>query len=283
MFVNMTTYIRQKNTLNILDAVENNKDYFGNSFLLLLNKRAKKSTLNEMNEIYLLDNPFFDRYAFVGVFQVNLKIWEKNVIPLTQLGLYNAFRDRLTSSDFFYQEKLKDKIKKFRSEHKTCIVETFFDEDYNIIDEKEYDELKEIDRSSSRVRELLHDEDLSNLTIENKKNKITPVDPLINSLDMLKIFAELLSDESVDPKELSQDLKKTISGIENKMEVFKEDENNSYSLETQWCVRVYGALENGISYAKYFENKQKANAFYREILKANSMSKVQSSMICVMP
>lgn len=282
MLKNMNAYIRQKHTLNIKDAIESNKDYFGNKFLSSLNKTAKRATLIEMEDIYLLDNPFYDRYAFVGIFQVDLKNWEKNAIPLTQLGLYNAFKDRITSSPYFYEGLLKEKIHNFKKKQKTKIIESFLNGNYDIIEEKEYKELKEVDRTTNKVKDINYD-NVKNLTTENNKAKSTEVTPIISTFDILKIFSDLIEDEKFNKETFSQELKRTISKIDNKLEVFKDDEINSYSVERQWCVRVYGALENGISYAKWFSSKQEAHAFFREIQKTQSMSRVQSNMICLIP
>ncbi len=278
----MNANIRQKHTLNIQDAIDNNKDYFGNKFLSSLQKTAKRSTLIEMEDIYLLENPFFDRYAFVGLFQVDLKNWEKNAIPLTQLGLYNAFKDRIISSPHFYDGLLKDKINSFKKKHKTKIIETYLNGNYDIIDYKEYQELKDVDRSINKIKDFNYD-NIENLTTENKKSKSKEITPIISTLDMLKIVSSILDSDNFDKKTLSEEIKKTISKVENKLEVFKEDESNSYSVEMQWCVRVYGAIEEGVSYARWFCSKQEAHAFFREIQKQQSMSKVQSNMICIIP
>lgn len=278
----MNAYIKQKHTLNIKDAIDNNKDYFGNNFLLSLHEKAKRSTLIEMEDIYLLEHPFFDRYAFIGLFQVDLKSWEDNSIPLTQLGLYNAFKDRIISSPHFYAGELKEKIEEFKKKKKTKIIETYLNGNYDLIDYNEYKELKDVDRSINKIKDFNYD-NVENLTTNNKKSKSKNITPIISTLDMLKMMSHIVDSESFDRKIFSEEIRKTISKIENKLEVFKEDEINSYSVEMQWCVRVYGSIEESVSYARWFCSKQEAHRFFREMQKQQSMSKIQSNMICIMP
>lgn len=277
----MVDYARVKYTVEIEDIVKNNPDYFGNQFLLELKKKSHRSFLLEMGEMYLLEKPFFEKFAFVGLFRMDLNSWEKQSYPLTQLGLYNAFKNSLTSSPAYYNGELKEKMEDYASNHTSTIVESFFDGDWDNISREEYFQLKDKGKTAYKISDLDIDKK-TNLTNKNPLGNSKVIKPIVDNLSLLKMFQELL-ESGVDPKSLNNSLKKTIKLMENSIDLFKEDEPNGYSVEKQWCIRIYGSVKTGLSYARWFKSKNEAYVFMKKILRDRSMSKIQSQMICMMP
>lgn len=276
----MTNYARVRYALEIKEVLQNNPDYFGNPFLSDLYNKSVKSFLLEMEEIFLLEKPFFEKYAFVGLFKMNLDNWEKQSVPLTQLGLYNAFKNNMTSSPAYYKGVLKEKIEEYTQKNQSSIIESFYDENWENITREEYYRNKNNHIISYKISDLNTDKRIC-LTCKNENLTSKSIRPIIDNFNMLKILQELL-EEGVDPKSLSEDLKKTIRVMENGIDIFKEEEANGYSIEKQWCVRVYGANPKANSYARWFKSKHEANIFMKKIVRDRSMSQVQSKMICLM-
>lgn len=277
----MVGFTKAKYKVDVQEIIKNNPHYFGNKFLKELSKNAIQSSLIEMDEIYLLEKPFFEKYAFIGVFRMDVDHWMKSSAPLTQLGLYNAYKNYLTSTHSFYNGKLKEKIKEYSDYAKTRKIKSFYDDEFNVIDNNEYEERKELDRMAYQFEEYDYEES-NNLTTSNDKSVEIKNSTLIDNVMLLRIIQETL-ELGVSGEELNESLKKTLKLIDRKIDLFKDDENHAYSIEQQWCVRVYGANHKGVSYANWFKTRQDAMEFMKKMLKYRSMSRVQSEMICLMP
>lgn len=277
----MSSYARVKYSVEIAEIIKNNPDYFGNKFLADLSERSAKSFLVEMNEVYLLEKPFFEKYAFIGLFKMNPVSWERQSANLTQLGLYNTFRNMMVSTPAYYNGQLKEKILNFKEkEIKHELIENYYDDEFESISKMEYMERQENNRMSYKLTDLNH-AGRSNLTTKNINSTSKEREPYIDTIQMLKIIQDLLS-EGISAEELNDSIKTTLKIMDDKLEIFEEDENNGYSVENQWCVRVCGAIEGGTSYARWFKSKMEANVFMKKLLRDRSMSIVQSEMICLM-
>ena len=277
----MGSFTRSRQKIDINEIVQNNRGYFANPFLLSLKKSADISFLLEMDEIYLLDRPFFEKYAFVGLFRMNIHNWHKSGIPITQLGLYNSYRNSIMSHPAYYHGKLKDEIRMIYDAKNTKVVENFFDLDYNPISEDEYNERKDLDRMVFKTSDINPDE-IENLTTQNPESKFLNSNPTLSNLDLLRAFQLMLeSGESLD--NIRDSVTKSINEIDNKIDLFREEENNGYSIEKQWSVKLYGTEKDGMYYVKWFKSRNEGIVFLKKLLRDHSMSIVQSEMICILP